>query len=191
MDSLILTSGPSFCCPGIPGSETADRFGLAARGPVIADNNGDPWENWAQLEALHFFLLEHSSWETGVVQDFANQDEIADNLGWPVHQLRKSLAVLRDLGEIEVQRRTHNRYRLRLPTLIFAPGILDRQEGIMSSLASTGHEYGYLPRLPREEDGRYPEQQGPRERNLRRHNDQPTPTGRTGTRTHQAPDTQK
>ena len=92
---------------------------------MIADNNGDPWENWAQLEALHFFLLEHSSWETGVVQDFANQDEIADNLGWPVHQLRKSLGVLRDLGEIEVQRRTHNRYRLRLPTLIFAPEYLN------------------------------------------------------------------
>ena len=92
---------------------------------MIADNNGDPWENWAQLEALHFFLLEHSSWETGVVQDFANQDEIADNLGWPVHQLRKSLAVLRDLGEIEVQRRTRNRYRLRLPTLIFAPEYLN------------------------------------------------------------------
>ena len=92
---------------------------------MIADNNGDPRENWAQLEALHFFLLEHSSWETGVVQDFANQDEIANNLGWPVHQLRKSLAVLRDLGEIEVQRRTHNRYRLRLPTLIFAPEYLN------------------------------------------------------------------
>ena len=140
--------GPSFCCPGSPGPETAGPFGLAARGPVIADNNGDPWENWAQLEALHFFLLEHSSWETGVVQDFANQDEIANNLGWAGAPTAKEPRGSPGPREIGGPASDPQQVPPSAPDTNLCPGILERQEGIMSSLASTGHEYGDLPRLP-------------------------------------------